>query len=96
MIAIIKTTIPLLENAGSAMTTHFYQRLFVHNPELQDIFNMSNQHTGRQQVALFEAIAAYAKNIENLSALTTAVERMHKNIPVLIFKQSITLLLVST
>ena len=75
-IAIIKTTIPLLENAGSAMTTHFYQRLFVHNPELQDIFNMSNQHTGRQQVALFEAIAAYAKNIENLSALTTAVERI--------------------
>ena len=75
-IDIIKSTIPLLENAGSAMTTHFYQRLFAHNPELQDIFNMSNQHTGRQQVALFEAIAAYAKNIENLSALTTAVERI--------------------
>jgi nitric oxide dioxygenase len=75
-IDIIKSTIPLLENAGSAMTDHFYQRLFAHNPELQDIFNMSNQHTGRQQVALFEAIAAYAKNIENLSALTTAVERI--------------------
>ena len=75
-IDIIKSTIPLLENAGSAMTAHFYQRLFAHNPELQDIFNMSNQHTGRQQVALFEAIAAYAKNIENLSALTTAVERI--------------------
>jgi nitric oxide dioxygenase len=75
-IDIIKSTIPLLENAGSAMTDHFYQRLFSHNPELQDIFNMSNQHTGRQQVALFEAIAAYAKNIENLSVLTTAVERI--------------------
>lgn len=75
-IDIIKSTIPLLENAGSAMTAHFYQRLFAHNPELQDIFNMSNQHTGRQQVALFEAIAAYAKNIENLSVLTTAVERI--------------------
>ncbi len=75
-IDIIKSTIPLLENAGSAMTAHFYQRLFAHNPELQNIFNMSNQHTGRQQVALFEAIAAYAKNIENLSALTTAVERI--------------------
>ena len=75
-IDVIKSTIPLLENAGSAMTVHFYQRLFAHNPELQDIFNMSNQHTGRQQVALFEAIAAYAKNIENLSVLTTAVERI--------------------
>lgn len=75
-INIIKSTIPLLENAGPAMTSHFYQRMFNHNPELQDIFNMSNQHTGRQQVALFEAIAAYAKNIENLAVLTTAVERI--------------------
>jgi len=75
-IDIIKSTIPLLENAGPALTGHFYQRMFSHNPELQDIFNMANQHSGRQQVALFEAIAAYAKNIENLSALTTAVERI--------------------
>lgn len=75
-IDIIKSTIPLLENAGPALTGHFYQRMFNHNPELQDIFNMANQHSGRQQVALFEAIAAYAKNIENLAALTTAVERI--------------------
>jgi nitric oxide dioxygenase len=75
-IAIVKSTIPLLENAGPALTGHFYQRMFKHNPELQDIFNMSNQVSGRQQVALFEAIAAYAKNIENLGALTQAVERI--------------------
>jgi nitric oxide dioxygenase len=75
-ITIIKSTIPLLENAGPALTTHFYQRMFLHNPELQDIFNMANQHSGRQQVALFEAIAAYAKNIENLNVLKTAVERI--------------------
>jgi len=75
-IDIIKSTIPLLENAGPALTGHFYQRMFSHNPELQDIFNMANQHSGRQQVALFEAIAAYAKNIENLAVLTTAVERI--------------------
>lgn len=75
-IDIIKSTIPLLENAGPALTGHFYQRLFTHNPELQDIFNMANQHSGKQQVALFEAIAAYAKNIENLAVLTTAVERI--------------------
>ncbi|MCP4991282.1 MAG: NO-inducible flavohemoprotein [Colwellia sp.] len=75
-IDIIKTTIPLLEDAGPALTGHFYQRMFSHNPELQDIFNMANQHSGRQQVALFEAIAAYAKNIENLELLKTAVERI--------------------
>ncbi|MDN3612417.1 NO-inducible flavohemoprotein [Vibrio ostreicida] len=79
-VAVVKTTIPLLENAGPALTHHFYQRLFTHNPELKDIFNMTHQKTGRQGVALFEAIAAYAKNIENLEALTSAVERIaHKH-----------------
>ncbi|SFD09867.1 NO-inducible flavohemoprotein [Pseudoalteromonas denitrificans] len=75
-ITLVKSTIPLLEEAGSAITEYFYNRMFKHNPELKDIFNMSNQHTGKQKVALFEAIAAYAKNIENLAALTTAVERI--------------------
>jgi len=79
-IRIIKSTIPLLEQAGSALTKHFYARMFRDHPELQHIFNMSNQHSGRQQVALFEAIAAYAKNIENLAALSSAVERIaHKH-----------------
>jgi len=75
-ISLVKSTIPLLEEAGSAITEYFYNRMFKHNPELKDIFNMSNQETGKQKVALFEAIAAYAKNIENLAALTTAVERI--------------------
>ncbi|MGF1909948.1 NO-inducible flavohemoprotein [Vibrio kasasachensis] len=79
-IAVVKSTIPLLESAGPALTQHFYQRMFSHNPELKNIFNMTHQKTGRQSVALFEAIAAYAKNIENLSALTLAVERIaHKH-----------------
>lgn len=79
-INIIKSTIPLLESAGPALTTHFYERMFSHNPELKDIFNMSHQQTGRQSVALFEAIAAYAKNIDNLAVLASAVERIaHKH-----------------
>lgn len=79
-IDVVKSTIPLLESAGPALTQHFYQRMFTHNPELKDIFNMSHQKTGRQSVALFEAVAAYAKNIENLAALTSAVERIaHKH-----------------
>ncbi|GMQ48436.1 NO-inducible flavohemoprotein [Vibrio sp. 10N] len=79
-IDIIKSTIPLLESAGPALTQHFYQRMFAHNPELKDIFNMTHQKSGRQSVALFEAVAAYAKNIENLAALSAAVERIaHKH-----------------
>ena len=75
-IAIVKSTIPLLEAGGSDITEHFYQRLFLHNPELKNIFNMSNQASGRQKTALFEAILAYAKNIDNISVLKHAVERI--------------------
>lgn len=75
-IDLVKSTIPLLESAGTAITQHFYERLFRHNPELKNIFNMSNQQSGRQQFALFSAIAAYAKNIENPAVLATAIERI--------------------
>ena len=37
-IQIIKSTIPLLENAGPALTKHFYARMFSHEPELQKYF----------------------------------------------------------
>ena len=79
-IAKVKSTIPLLESAGVAITDHFYQRMFRLNPELKNIFNMANQANGRQQFALFNAIAAYAKNIDNLGALSEVVERVaHKH-----------------
>ena len=75
-IQVIKSTIPLLESAGPALTTHFYERLFKHNPELKDVFNLAHQHSGGQPVALFNAVAAYAKNIENLAVLSSTVERI--------------------
>jgi nitric oxide dioxygenase len=75
-IDIVKSTAPIIEQGGSAITDHFYARLFKENPELKNIFNMSNQHSGRQKVALFEAVLAYAKNIDNLSALKSAVARI--------------------
>ncbi|WLQ11879.1 NO-inducible flavohemoprotein [Hahella aquimaris] len=79
-IATIKATIPVLESGGVAITEHFYRRLFSHNPELLNIFNSSHQHSGGQQVALFNAIAAYAKHIETPEALQSAVERIaHKH-----------------
>ena len=75
-IALVKSTIPLLENVGVEITDHFYKRLFSHNPELKDIFNLSNQATGRQQFALFSAVAMYAKHIDDLDALGELVERV--------------------
>jgi len=76
----VKATIPLLASAGTAITEHFYQRMFSHNPELKDVFNMTHQRTGGQPAALFNAIAAYATHIDNLEVLTSAVMRIaHKH-----------------
>ncbi len=75
-IATVKATIPLLVETGPKLTAHFYDRMFTHNPELKEIFNMSNQRNGDQREALFNAIAAYASNIENPAALLPAVEKI--------------------
>jgi nitric oxide dioxygenase len=75
-IAVVKSTIPLLAATGPKLTAHFYERMFSHNPELKEIFNMSNQRNGDQREALFNAICAYAANIENLAALLPAVEKI--------------------
>lgn len=41
---------------------------------------MTNQETGRQQFALFNALAAYAQNIDNLAVLKEALARInHKH-----------------
>ncbi len=75
-IRIVQSTIPLLESAGTELTRHFYQRMFSHNPELKDVFNLSHQRSGGQPVALFEAVLGYARNIDNLSVLSAVVERI--------------------
>ncbi|KFC79053.1 NO-inducible flavohemoprotein [Buttiauxella agrestis] len=75
-IAVVKSTIPLLAATGPKLTAHFYDRMFSHNPELKEIFNMSNQRNGDQREALFNAICAYATNIENLAVLLPAVEKI--------------------
>lgn len=50
-IATVKATIPLLVETGPKLTAHFYDRMFTHNPELKEIFNMSNQRNGDQREA---------------------------------------------
>ncbi|GGO83134.1 flavohemoprotein [Marinobacterium nitratireducens] len=72
----VQSTLPLLESAGSALTEHFYARMFRDNPELKDIFNLSHQQSGQQPVALFNAILAYARYLDNPSVLAQAVERI--------------------
>ncbi|OCA54748.1 NO-inducible flavohemoprotein [Photorhabdus namnaonensis] len=79
-IATVKSTIPLLSATGPKLTAHFYERMFKHNPELKNIFNMSHQLNGDQREALFNAICAYAANIDHLEVLLPAVEKIaHKH-----------------
>ena len=53
--------------------------MFENNPEVRPYFNPANQD-GTQQMALAAAIVAYAKNIENLPALSETVRLIaHKH-----------------
>lgn len=77
---IILSTVPLLREGGLALTTHFYNRMFTHHPELKNLFNMGNQQSGKQQTALAMAVLAYAENISNPSVLMPAVDLIgHKH-----------------
>jgi nitric oxide dioxygenase len=72
--SLIKATVPVLKENGLLLTDHFYKRMFKHNPELKNVFNMGNQQNSRQQTALAMAILAYAENIENPAVLMPAID----------------------
>jgi nitric oxide dioxygenase len=55
-IDIVKSTAPLLAETGPKLTAHFYDRMFNHNPELKDIFNLTHPQNGAQREALFMAM----------------------------------------
>lgn len=71
---LIRNTVPVLREHGLDLTKHFYQRMFSHNPELKNMFNMGNQQNSKQQTALALAVLAYAENIENPQVLMPAID----------------------
>lgn len=75
-IELIKSTVPVLRENGVALTTYFYQRMLKNNPELNNVFNLDHQSTGRQPRALAAAVLAYAEHIENPSVLAKAIEHI--------------------
>lgn len=75
-IALVKATVPALEDHGLDIVREMYSRMF-QNPAIRDLFNQSHHgEIGSQPRALTAAILAYASNIDNLSALAPAVERI--------------------
>lgn len=75
---IIKSTVPVLQEHGVAITTHFYKRMFENNPEVKSLFNMDRQVSGEQPKALAMTILAAAQNVDNLSTLLPVIEKIGK------------------
>lgn len=76
----IKSTVPVLETHGTAITKRFYQLMFSAHPELLNIFNHANQSQGRQQQALANAVYAAAVHIEKLETILPVVKQIaHKH-----------------
>lgn len=73
-VQIIKATVPVLQEHGNTITTHFYKNMLREVPELNSVFNTTSQVNGHQPRALAGALFAYASNIDNLGALGPAVE----------------------
>ena len=60
-IAIIKSTAPVIQEHGVAITTRMYERLFV-DPEIKALFDEAAHKSGEQPRRLAAAILAFAKN----------------------------------
>jgi len=74
-VAIVKATAPAIEAHGVEITTAMYARLF-QNAEVKRMFDQAAQASGEQLKRLAAAILAYARNIDKLSNLSAAVQRM--------------------
>src|SRR5690606_16291528 len=83
---IVKATVPVLEEHGTAITTVFYKNMFNQHPELLAIFNESNQKLGRQQTSLAMTVLAAAKHLDKLAVLlpqVTQISHKHRALQIL-------------
>ena len=79
--AIVKSTVPLLETGGEALTTHFYQLMLSESTAVQPLFNSVHQQTGAQPRALARSVLMYAKHIDDLSGLgDLPAQIIHKHV----------------
>ncbi|MCX5615634.1 NO-inducible flavohemoprotein [Bombella sp. TMW 2.2559] len=72
---IVTACIPALEAHGLAITQDMYRRL-LSNENIRDLFNISHQKNGDQPRALAFAILAYARHIDDPTALKDMIERI--------------------
>ncbi len=75
-IEVVKSTVPVLQEKGVEITTHFYKIMFENNPEVKTMFDMSRQESGAQPMALAMTVLAAAQNIDRLETLLPAVQKI--------------------
>ena len=76
----IRSSVPILQEHGNAITTSFYATLLKEAPALHNVFNHNNQANGHQAATLESALVAYASYIDDLGALSPAIEKIcHKH-----------------
>ncbi|RAU49599.1 MULTISPECIES: NO-inducible flavohemoprotein [unclassified Pseudomonas] len=74
--AIVKSTVPLLESGGEALTTHFYKKLLGRYPQVRPLFNQAHQASGDQPRALANGVLMYARHIDQLEQLGDLVVKI--------------------
>ncbi|GIZ42684.1 hypothetical protein CKM354_000594300 [Cercospora kikuchii] len=79
-VKIIKATVPVLQQHGTDVTKLFYKNMLSERPELNNVFNQTNQVNSHQAGALAASLYAYANHIDDLGVLSPAVEKIcHKH-----------------
>ncbi|MBA1183263.1 hypothetical protein G7008_22490 [Pseudomonas psychrotolerans] len=73
IIAIIKSTAPVLQKHGVEITTRMYERLFV-DPEIKSLFDEAAHRSGEQPKRLAAAILAFANNVDRIDAIQGAID----------------------
>jgi nitric oxide dioxygenase len=75
--------VSIMKDHGKEITKNFYNTMFEEHPELRNFFNQTNQKTGKQPIALAQTVYYFAKNLDNLDAMTpqmTHISSKHRAI----------------
>lgn len=70
---IVKSTVPVLKEQAEAITTRMYEIMFSDYPDAKALFKHAPKN---QNQILARSIIAYAENIDNLSALGGAIDKI--------------------
>jgi nitric oxide dioxygenase len=70
---IVKSTAPVIKEKGEAITTKMYELMFSNYPDAKALFKNAPKN---QNQILARSIITYAENIDNLSALEGALDKI--------------------